>query len=168
MIRMIMSTLLLALCVTVVAGCGSINFIHNLDERSDYYFAPETHGVLVSSSSFSGTFPEGTKEGWAKKNKRFRCSFYQLVYKKVGAEVETRGNLSAIPDGGLSWNEGDPSDFLVADGQGFVTATILPAGEYEIFMYNAMCGLTHYFSDEYSILFEVKPGVINYAGELAY
>lgn len=128
-----------------------------------------THGLLLSSSSFSGKYPADARLPWMATEKH-RCESYQMIYRYLEESSErTAGQLSAIPDGKNDWTLDDPHDYTVDNGLGFVAATLLPAGRYEIYFFSSICrGTSYYAPEEFSIPFEIKPGVATYVGEIVY
>ena len=93
-----------------------------------------------------------------------------MIYRYLEESDErTAGQLSAIPKGENNWTPDDPHDYEVDEGLGYVAATLLPAGRYEVYFYSNTCRATSYYASEaFSIPFEVKPGVATYIGEIVY
>lgn len=127
------------------------------------------HGLVLSSSSFSGKYPEDARRPWMA-TEQHRCESYQMVYRYLEESSErTAGQLSAIPDGKNDWTLDDPHDNEVDNGLGFVAATLLPAGRYEVYFFTNICrGTAYYAAEEFSIPLEIKPGVATYIGEIVY
>jgi len=127
------------------------------------------HGVLLSSSSFSGTYPSEARLPWMA-TENHRCESYQMVYRYLEESSErVSGQLSAVPKGKNDWTLDNEHDYEVDDGLGFVAATLLPAGRYEIYFFSNICrGTSYYAADEFSIPFEITPGVATYVGEILY
>lgn len=93
-----------------------------------------------------------------------------MVYRYLEqSDKRTAGQLSAIPNAKNDWTMDDPHDYTVDDGLGFVAATLLPAGRYEVYFFTSICrGTSYYAPEEFSIPFEIKPGVATYVGEIVY
>ncbi len=153
--------LLIIVAGTVVGGCTGTVTVPVVERGQVPVIDSETQSVLVASTSFNGRL-EGEEEG-------YRCTFYGLLYR--GTEPATEGSvgdMAAIPNGGSTWDAADVHDYTVHDGLGFVSATVLPAGRYEIYFYNMQCGNRIFYSDEFSIPFELRPGEAAYSGEVRF
>lgn len=152
---------LIAFASTLVGGCTGTVTVPVVERGQVPVLDSATQAVLIASTSFNGRL-EGDDEG-------YRCTFYNLLYR--GTEPATEGSvgdMAAIPNGGSTWDAADAHDYTVGDGLGFVSATVLPAGRYEIYFYNMQCGNRIFYSDEFSIPFELRPGEASYSGEVRF
>ncbi len=156
-----------------LCACSGTVTVFPVEEGAEPVFDTVSEGVLVGSSMFAGIYTGDGKRfpGTPSLAKDFRCSNYSLLYR--GTEPATEafvGNLSAIPAGQKKMApEGDGSyDYDVLEGRGYVYATILPAGAYELWYRGYRCGNTDYYDHDFSVPFEVLAGHANYVGELQF
>ena len=99
----------------------------------------------------------------------FRCGGYSLLYQMVGdGDQKFVGDLSAIPNSSRDRKPSDPYDYEVPDGVGYVQATVVPAGDYEVWHRGFYCGTTAYYAHDFRVPFTVEAGKANYIGEVRY
>ena len=155
--------------VLSLSACAGTVTVPQVERGSAPAFDTATHGVILSSSSFSGKYPDGARIPVAA-DENHRCNSYAMFYRYLEQSDERiAGQLSAIPNGNNRWTPNDPHDYAVHEGLGFVAATLLPAGRYEVYFFSSVCGVVQSTAEEaFSVPFEIKPGVATYVGEIVY
>ncbi len=165
-----MRNLVLVPAILLLAACQGTVTVFPVEEGATPVIDTSTEGVLVGSSMFSGYLEgDGAFPGSPVDSEDFRCQSYSLLYRGTEAATEAFvGDLSAIPSGGNKSKPEDAYDYDVPKGRGYLSATVLPAGRYELWYRGYYCFQTHYYAHDFTVPFEIVAGSANYFGELQY
>ncbi len=155
----------------LLTACTGTVTLPPIERGTEPVIDASTHGVVLSSSMMAGyykgdlpIFP-GTGVG----SEYFRCYGYSLLYQKIGDDAKKFvGDLSGIPSMSRNRKPEDPFDYEVPDGVGYLQATVVPAGDYEVWFRNIVCGTVTYYAHDFRVPFTVAAGKANYLGEVRY